>query len=537
MKTLYDNGRIYTGGRTTAEAFAVENGRFFFVGSREEGAALGCDERVDLGGAFVCPGFNDSHMHLLNFGQFLHSAHLNEHTGSLREMLEAMRTFAGEHPPKAGQWLVGRGWNDDYFTDVGRMPSRDDLDGISREIPIIAVRCCGHCLVANSKVLELCGVTEKTPAPAGGRIGMENGRLDGRFYDDAMELIYARQPAPDLQRIKEMLRSACAALNSYGVTSCQTDDYCVFRGVDWRTVNQAYRELEQSGELTVRVYEQSNFTSLAGLREFVAAGCRTGAGSDRFRIGPLKMLGDGSLGARTAYLSRPYADAPDMRGILIYSRQELEEMIGFAHEQGMQAAVHAIGDGCLDAVLDAYEKALTAHPRPDHRHGIVHCQISRPDQLARIARLGLHVYAQSIFLDYDVHIVEDRVGKTLAASSYSWKTLMEKGVCVSNGSDCPVELPDVMAGIQCAVTRSSLDGKAGPFLPREAFTVSEALDSYTIRGAEASFEETRKGKIAPGYLADFTVLGADPFETAPSELKQIPVLAAYLEGEPVYRRA
>ena len=135
MKTLYDNGRIYTGGRTTAEAFAVENGRFFFVGSREEGAALGCDERVDLGGAFVCPGFNDSHMHLLNFGQFLHSAHLNEHTGSLREMLEAIRTFAGEHPPKAGQWLVGRGWNDDYFTDVGRMPSRDDLDGISREIP------------------------------------------------------------------------------------------------------------------------------------------------------------------------------------------------------------------------------------------------------------------------------------------------------------------------------------------------------------------------------------------------------------------
>ena len=128
------------------------------------------------------------------------------------------------------------------------------------------------------------------------------------------------------------------------------------------------------------------------------------------------------------------------------------------------------------------------------------------------------------------------MGKTLAASSYSWKTLMEKGVCVSNGSDCPVELPDVMAGIQCAVTRSSLDGKAGPFLPREAFTVSEALDSYTIRGAEASFEETRKGKIAPGYLADFTVLGADPFETAPSELKQIPVLAAYLEGEPVYRR-
>ena len=145
----------------------------------------------------------------------------------------------------------------------------------------------------------------------------------------------------------------------------------------------------------------------------------------------------------------------------------------------------------------------------------------------------MHVYAQSIFLDYDNHIVESRVGPELAASSYSWKTLMDAGLSVSNGSDCPVEPPDVMRGIECAVTRCSLDG-TGPYLPQEAFTVREALDSFTIRGAEASFEEAFKGRIAPGFLADFTVLDRNPFETEPRALHGIRVLSTWLGGRCVY---
>jgi predicted amidohydrolase YtcJ len=199
----------------------------------------------------------------------------------------------------------------------------------------------------------------------------------------------------------------------------------------------------------------------------------------------------------------------------------------------MSVAVHAIGDACLDEVLDAIEEALDKNPRKDHRHGIVHCQISREDQLKRIARLNLHVYAQSIFLDYDNHIVEKRVGKELAATSYHWKTLMDQGVSVSNGSDCPVELPDVMAGMECAVTRTSLDG-TGPYVADQAFSVREALDSYTIRGAEASFEEKIKGRIAPGYLADFTVLNGNPFETEPGSLHEIRVLDCFLGGKRLF---
>ena len=320
-----------------------------------------------------------------------------------------------------------------------------------------------------------------------------------------------------------MMHAACRALNAYGVLSCQTYDYNHLQTVPWETVNKAYRELEAEGRLTVRVNEQSNFTSLESLREFVEAGNRTGTGTDFFRIGPLKMLGDGALGARTAYLSRPYADDPSTCGIPVFSQETMDEMVDYANAQGMQVAVHAIGDACLDRVLTAYERAMASHPRKDPRHGIVHCQITRPDQLAKIGRMGLHVYAQSIFLDYDIHMVKERVGEELASTSYSWKTLMETGATVSNGTDCPVELPDALACIQCAVTRKTLKDQIGPYLPDQAFTVKEALDSYTCGGAYASFEENIKGKISHGMLADFVVLEENPFETPPEKLREIAV--------------
>lgn len=498
--------------------------------------ALADDQLVDLQGKFVCSGFNDSHMHMLGFGNSLNAARLDQHTTSLRELQDCLGAFEQEHPHTNGAWLLGRGWNQDYFSDVDRMPNRYDLDQVSKEVPICAVRACGHCLVVNSRALELLGVGADTPEIEGGRIGMENGELDGRFYDNAMDLVYDAIPAPDKETVKDMLRLACRALNSYGVTSSQTDDYCAFRKVSWKTINKAYRELERDGELTVRVYEQSNFTDLESLKEFVEAGNKTGVGSEYFKIGPLKMLGDGALGARTAYLSRPYADDPSTTGIPVFSQETLDEMIGYANEQGMQVAVHTIGDACLDRVLSAYEKALRKHPRTDHRHGIVHCQITRPDQLEKIRKLNLHVYAQSIFLDYDIHIVEERVGKELASTSYSWKTLKDSGVSVSNGTDCPVELPDALAGIQCAVTRQTLRDHVGPYLPNERFTVQEALDSYTFCGAQGSFEEQIKGQIHPGMLADFTVLGANPFETEEDQIKDIPVLATYVGGRNVYQK-
>ncbi len=537
MKTIYYNGRVYTGSLPLAEAFIEEDGKFTFAGTSEKALEQKRDEDrlIDLDGRFVCSGFNDSHMHLLGFGNALNSARLESHTGSLREMLDCLREFKESRVIRENTWIMGRGWNQDYFSDEKRMPDRHDLDQVSRDVPVCAVRACGHCLVVNSRALELLGVNGDTPQPDGGQIGMENGQPDGRFFDNAMDQVYDAIPVPDKEDIKAMLVEGCRALNACGVTSCQSDDYSAFRAVPWAVVNEAYRELEQEGRLTVRVYEQSNFTSLRELKAFVEAGNRTGTGSSRFKIGPLKMLGDGALGARTAYLSRPYADDPSACGLPVFSQETMDEMIGYANEQGMQVAVHAIGDACLDRVLGACEKALAACPREDHRHGIVHCQITRPDQLKKIAAMKLHVYAQSIFLDYDIRMVRARVGEELASTSYSWKTLMKDGVTVSNGTDCPVERPDALAGIQCAVTRKTLNGDVGPYLPEEAFTVQEALDSYTIAGARASFEEEFKGRIAPGMAADFVILGQDPFETEPEKLREIPVEATYVGGSCVYR--
>ena len=536
MRTIYYNGAVYTGALPLVQSFGEEDGRFFFAGSNEEAVALKRegDRLVDLQGRFVCSGFNDSHMHLLSYGSSLRMAQLADRTGSLPDMLNCLREFRNSRTFRENAWLQGRGWNQDYFADTDRMPNRHDLDKVSTDIPICAVRACGHCLVVNTKALTLLGIGANTPQPAGGRIGMEEGEPDGRFFDNAMDLIYEAIPAPDKEEVKAMMLAACRSLNAYGVTSSQTDDYCAFHNVPWPLVNEAYRELEAEGRLTVRVYEQSNFTSLEALKAFVEAGNRTGTGSSLFKIGPLKMLGDGALGARTAYLGRPYADDPSTCGIPVFSQEVMDEMVGYANAQGMQVAIHAIGDACLDRVLTAYERAMASHPRKDPRHGIVHCQITRPDQLAKIGRMGLHVYAQSIFLDYDIHMVKERVGEELASTSYSWKTLMETGATVSNGTDCPVELPDALACIQCAVTRKTLKDQIGPYLPDQAFTVKEALDSYTCGGAYASFEENIKGKISPGMLADFVVLEENPFETPPEKLREIPVRETYLGGRKVY---
>lgn len=537
MRIIFYNGTIYTGEMPLQEAFVVENNKFLYAGNWETAKSMATEDAqwVDLEGKFVCSGFNDSHMHLLGFGKALQQAQLANHTQSLADMIACLSEFA--EISRKSNWILGRGWNQDYFSDADRMPNRYDLDQVSLEQPVCIVRACGHCLVVNSKALELMEMTEEKAAKMlveGGKIGMENGILDGRFYDNAMDLVYEKIPAPSCAEIKDMILAACKELNSYGITSCQTDDYCAFQNVPWEVINEAYHELEEVGELTVRVYEQSNFTSLEALRGFVEAGNMTGKGSDFFKIGPLKMLGDGALGARTAFLSRPYADDASTCGIPVFSKEQFEEMISYANAKNMQVAVHTIGDACLDWVLDAFEKALTEHPRQDHRHGIVHCQITRADQLELIRKLGLHVYAQTIFLDYDINIVEARVGKELAATSYRWKTLMKRGVTVSNGSDCPVELPDVMAGIQCAVTRKNLAGNIAAYHLEEGFTLQEALDSYTSCGSRSSFEETLKGKICSGMLADFVVLDENPFTVEHNKLKDIGISATYLDGKKVF---
>ena len=311
MKTIYHGGQVFTGSLPLTQAFAVEDGHFLAAGTDAELLALRAegDVLVDLAGRFVCPGFNDSHMHLVNYGNLMNMCDLTgSATVSLAAVQSALRAFAAAHPEG---WIIGRGWNQDYFSPATDIPTRHDLDAVCADRPICITRCCGHCLVVNTCALDMLGIDASTPVPEGGAIDQAaDGSLTGVFRDTAMVMIQTRLPKHDKAALKQMIRQACAGLNALGVTSCQSDDFCAFENVDWRDVLAAFQEVEAEGDLTVRVYEQSQFTTPAGLQSFLDMGYTTGTGSELFKIGPLKLLGDGSLGARTAYLSGTYADAP-----------------------------------------------------------------------------------------------------------------------------------------------------------------------------------------------------------------------------------
>ena len=537
MKEIYINGDIYTSSTTDADSFIVENGRFVYVGDTETSLNLSEDKDkiIDLKKAFVTAGFNDSHMHVLNYGYSLTMVNLSKHTTSLKEVKEALKSFIALEEIDKDRWILGRGWNHDYFEDEKRFPTRYDLDCVSTEYPICITRACGHVSVVNSKALEIMGVNNKTPQVDGGRFDVDpSGEPLGIFRENALSFIFDKIPTPSKEEIKAMILRACKNLNAYGVTSAQTDDFSALPGIDYEIILKAYKELEEERKLTVKIYEQTLFNNLRDIKNYLEKGYNTGIGTDYFRLGPLKLLGDGSLGARTAYLSEPYSDDSSTRGISAFNKEDLGLIISYAHNSNMQIAVHCIGDGIMTEVMEAYERALKDKPRENHRHGIVHCQIANEELLSKFKELNLHGYIQSIFLDYDINIIEKRVGKERAKTSYNFKTIMNNS-SISNGSDCPVELPNVLKGIQCAVTRKTLNGEKGPYLIEEALSMEEAIKSYTIFGAYSSFEEKIKGSIEKDKVADFVIMDKSLFKVPESEIKEIQILETYVDGKCVYK--
>lgn len=532
MAICYDHARIFTADGNRAECFVVEDRRFAFVGSSDDAFRLFPDaQHVDLHDQFVCPGFNDSHMHLLNLGNMLTQAQLSPVTDSLSSVLCALADYARTHTDE--DWILGRGWNQDYFTDVSRYPTRDDLDAVCPDKPCLITRACGHVAIANTRALALAGIADAAPEVAGGRVATdENGRPNGLLEENALDLVTGVIPVPGRAQIKQRLLLAMAHVNRFGITSVQSDDFSSTKA-PFEEVIAAYLELKNEGSMTVRVTEQCLLGDKETLERFLSQGYRTGWGDEWFRIGPLKLIGDGSLGSRTALLRQPYADAPDTCGIAIYAQETLNELTEIAHTHGMQIAIHAIGDGAAELVLNAIEHAQNAYPRDDARHGIVHAQILTQKQAQRMQALDMHAYIQSIFLDYDTKIVYPRIGKR-ADEAYPAASLLKMGITISGGSDSPVEPPDVMTGIQCAVTRKPVTRAAEQaYLPHEALSLSQALLSFTAAGAYASFEENLKGRIRKGMLADFVILGIDPFEINPEFLHKIPIRQTVLAGKQV----
>ena len=540
MDMILFNGRIATmdAGNPEASAVLIRDGRFEYVGDDLEVMALAdSDTRIlDLMGRFVCPGFNDSHLHLLNYAYGLTKVDCGG-AASVDEIIERARHFLEAHPVKPGQWILGRGWNQTFFNNQQEL-TRHDLDRISTDHPISFTRVCEHVTVANSKAIEMLGITKETPQPEGGRFDVDHeGNPTGVFRETARYMIYEAIEEADLESIKKMLIKASEIMSSYGITSVQTDDFETFAGKDYELILRAYHELIDEGKLGVRIYEQCLLSSPDRLQRFLDAGYLTGQGNEFFRIGPLKLLADGSLGARTAYLTEPYADAPETSGLPVFSQSELDNLVISAHVSGMQVALHAIGDKTIYMCFESFEKAQQKFFREDPRFSIIHVQITDEPLLKKFAEQQVIANVQPIALDNDLHIVENRVGKDRAAFTYHYRTLIDLGAPVALSSDCPVDSVDPLKNIYAAVTRQDLNGEPpGGWMPEEKLTIHQALYALTMGAAYASYEENLKGSIEPGKLADLTVLSENPFAVPETGLLKIRVDMTMMNGNIVYTR-
>lgn len=534
MSTLIYNANIYVERGVFAQALLVaDDGKIAAVGTEEEvrAACTGHETEYDAQGRTIVPGFNDSHQHLFNTGIALAAVRLQGVT-SIAEVIERGRRYIEENHPQPGEVIHGMGWNQDYFTDEHRLLTRHDLDQISTEYPIIFDRACGHILTCNTKALEMAGVTVNTVPNAGGAIDQENGELTGVVRENARAQVRCLMSERSVETKKRLIRTAMKHANETGVTSVQT---CDVRMGDWESTLEAYNQV-LSETPTVRVYHQFSFMEAKAFQEFLDRGYRTGMGTDFNRFGPLKLFVDGSLGARTAYMRQPYADDPSTRGIATLTPEEIDTLVGMAVNNDCSVAVHAIGDAAIENVLNAYDKVCEgSNPL---RLGIIHVQITDCPLLERFTKNDILALVQPIFLHYDTAIVEDRVGKELAATSYAFKTLMDLGVHTSYGTDSPVEDMNPIDNIYCAVTRKNLRGEpAGGWHPEECVDIYSAIDAYTIESAYASFDEKVKGRLMKGYFADLVVLSDNIFTVNPDDILKIKVDATMVNGQFVYQRA
>lgn len=530
MDKIYYNANIYSIDRENRQysAIGVNEGRIAFLGSNEEAEQMDGAEKIDLQGKTVLPGFIDSHLHMLNYA-FVAKAYRMFDAQSIEGILCEGKARAAAISEDSGQWLYGRGWNNLHFMDEKRMLNRFDLDRISTQIPILFIRVCGHAAAVNSRALEIV-----LALPGVEQYIEQIDTAQGILTEAAIKLCYNAMSKPTVEEIKELILCAQRDFNQCGITSVQSDNFLSLPGRDRRSIVQAFKELDREKRLTVRVYEQASFTSFDDMREFIDEGCRTGQGTGFYRIGPVKLYQDGSLGAKTALLYEPYSDGTDICGTMVHDEEDLQRCVDYAYDNDMQLLIHAIGDRASDMVCTAFERAIAAYGRKKSRLAINHLQIVSPHLFDRMKQSEILAFIQPIFVASDKDIIEQLIGPERAGRAYGWKTMMDHGLLCCGSSDSPVENYDILAGIQAAVTRTGLEEKSQGWRPEERLSVLEALRLFTINNAYGSFEEKEKGSLELGKAADFVVLGEDPFAVSQYQLAKIPVLRTIVEGRDVY---
>lgn len=528
LDRLFYNGVVKTmnDDMPLAQAVGVKDGRICFVGSDEEAAALSAEERIDLKGKLMLPGFNEGHMHLATYSFTNSNIAMHKFT-SVAECLDSVKKRLADKPDS--QWIFGRGFNEDLFTDERRYPTKEELDAIRDDIPIMLVRSCGHVAACNTLAVQKIAAFPEA-ADMGRLIDLETGVVT----EAATKVFYKIINEPSVEEVEEMLHFGLEQLVKEGITMCQTDDLRAVPGADWKKVLAAFQNLEKKGNMPARVYEQSQFIRFEEFEKYLKAGYRSNQGGEYFRTGPLKLIEDGSLGARTAALSVPYPGT-DKKGILLFTQEELDRFVVTAQKYKMPVAVHCIGDASMDVTIKAIERARKEYPAEDIRHGIVHAQLTRPDILEKMAELDIIAYIQPVFVGSDMDIVAERVSPEWMEHTYAWKTMDNMGILTVGGSDAPVESFSVLENIYFAVTRQKKNGTPeGGWLPKEKLTVEEAVKLFTVNAAKACYQENDTGMIKNGMRADLVVLNENIFEIAPEEIKNVTVSQTVTGGKTVY---
>ena len=528
-KLLY-NGNIYSIDSENRKytALGIEDGKITFLGNDQEALQLPCEEKIDLNGKTLLPGLIDSHLHMLNYA-FVNTSYPMFAADSIDGIIEegkkiiAEKKFCGE-----SDWLYGRGWNELNFKGEKRILDRFDLDKISTTVPILFIRVCGHLAAVNTKALQLISSLDKTKEYIH-QIDMEKGILT----EASVKLCYDVMTVPSVEQLKEMITFAQKEFNKAGITSVHSDNFLSLPGRPSERIITAYKQLAEEEKLTVKVYEEASFTSFEDMKAFIDRGYRTGQGSDYYKIGPIKLYQDGSLGAKTALMNHPYL-GEDNCGIAVHDAADLQRCVDYAYSHDMQILIHAIGDKAADMVCTAYENTIEKFGKKEKRLAINHLQIVSDDLFDRMKANDILAFIQPIFVASDKKIIASLVGEEVAQRSYLWKTMLKKGLICCGGSDAPVERFDVLENIQVAVTRDALHEKTEGWHPQEKLSVLEALRMFTISNAYASFDEQNKGSLEIGKAADLVLLSNDPFTTDAHSIAQIQVLKTYVDGKEVY---
>lgn len=519
-ETIFYNAVIHTMNPALPKAtvLAVRGREIAYVGEDMDDARACLSpgaKTFDLDGKTVVPGLIESHMHFLGEGQRL--SEVDMFMKPKEEILRLIAEEAGRRAP--GEWITGRGWNNETWRDK-RWPGKEELDAVSPHNPVGLTRMDGHSMWINSLALKIAGITADTPDPQGGEIfRLPSGEPQGILVDTPILKVWAQLPTPTEEQARQFYRQAEKELFGHGITSLVNASQTL------RQHDVLARAFE-AGDLKIRVYEM--LAAHAGQDiEFLAQG-RTpfqGHFRERLSLRAVKLIGDGSLGSRSAWMLADYADRPGHRGNGRYSDAEMFATIKRARQNGFQACVHAIGDAGVQQAVAVMGDVLRQNPLPDHRFRIEHFQTAMPEDRAEALRLGIITSMQTIHEMSDRNMVSVRLSPTALARSYTWREIIDCGGILPNGSDAPMEKVNPFLGMHAAVSRQE---------PCKNMTRLEALRSFTIWGAFAQFTEKRNGSLERGKLADFAVLDKDILTCPTEELATTQVLMTVVDGETVY---